>query len=32
VPDTPIPFAPAMERAVIPGEDDIRRAIEEVLQ
>ena len=31
VPDTPIPFAPAMETAVIPQEEDIMTAIRETL-
>ena len=31
VPDTPIPFAPAMEKAVIPGEERIASAIRSVL-
>lgn len=30
VPDTPIPFSPPMEDEVVPGEDDLRRAIERV--
>jgi pyruvate dehydrogenase E1 component beta subunit len=32
VPDTPIPFAPAMEKAVIPQQEHILRAIAEVVQ
>jgi pyruvate dehydrogenase E1 component beta subunit len=31
VPDTPIPFAPVMERAVIPQVEDIVAAVREVL-
>jgi len=32
VPDTPIPFAPVLEKAVIPGEEQIIKAIREVIQ
>ena len=32
VPDTPIPFAPVMERAVIPQVEDIVRTVREVLE
>lgn len=31
VPDVPVPFAPGLERAVIPGEDDIVRTVEELM-
>jgi pyruvate/2-oxoglutarate/acetoin dehydrogenase E1 component len=29
--DTPIPFAPCLERAVLPGVDDIVRAVKEIV-
>jgi len=32
VPDTPIPFAPGMERAVIPQEEDIAAAVRAVME
>jgi acetoin:2,6-dichlorophenolindophenol oxidoreductase subunit beta len=32
VPDVPIPFAPSLEAAVIPSEDDIAAAVREVLR
>jgi len=32
VPDTPIPFAPALERAVIPQEQDIAAAVRQLLE
>lgn len=31
-PDTPVPFAPVMERYYVPDEDDIARAVREVLR
>lgn len=31
LPDVPIPFSPPLEAAVLPGEEDIRRAIREVV-
>ncbi|HQK94032.1 MAG TPA: alpha-ketoacid dehydrogenase subunit beta [Armatimonadota bacterium] len=31
-PDTPVPFAPVMERFYVPGRDDIARAVQGVLQ
>jgi acetoin:2,6-dichlorophenolindophenol oxidoreductase subunit beta len=32
VPDVPIPFAPRLEAAVIPSEDDIAAAVREVVR
>jgi len=32
VPDTPIPFAPALEQAVIPQAEDIAQAVREVME